>query len=132
MMFDGVNLIAVAAAAVGSFIFGSVWYGVLGKAWMKAASLSEEQTRPDPVTLIIAFVCQLIMAFVFAGIIYHTGETNIRAGIISALMVGFGIVLTSQIINHRFQGRPWSLTFIDGGHWLGVLLVQGIVIGWLS
>ncbi|MBO6894412.1 MAG: DUF1761 domain-containing protein [Roseibium sp.] len=132
MMFDGVNLIAVAAAAVGSFIFGSVWYGVLGKAWMKAASLSEEQTRPDPVTLIIAFVCQLIMAFVFAGIIYHTGETNIRAGIISALMVGFGIVLTSQIVNHRFQGRPWSLTFIDGGHWLGVLLVQGIVIGWLS
>lgn len=132
MMFDGVNLIAVAAAAVGSFIFGSVWYGVLGKAWMKAASLSEEQTRPDPVTLVIAFVCQLIMAFVFAGIIYHTGETNIRAGIISALMVGFGIVLTSQIINHRFQGRPWSLTFIDGGHWLGVLLVQGIVIGWLS
>jgi membrane protein YdbS with pleckstrin-like domain len=132
MMFDGVNLIAVAVAAIGSFIFGSIWYGVLGKAWMKAASLSEKQTKPDPLTLAIAFVCQLVMAFVFAGIIYHAGESNIRTGIISALMIWVGIVLTTQIINHRFQGRPWSLTVIDGGHWLGVLVVQGILIGWLS
>ncbi|MBG6157711.1 hypothetical protein IWQ52_003426 [Labrenzia sp. EL_159] len=132
MMFDGVNLIAVAAAAIASFIFGSVWYGVLGKAWMKAASLTEEQTKPDPVTLGLTFVCQIVMAFVFAGIVYHTGETTIRAGIISALMIWIGIIMTTQIINHRFQGKPWSLTFIDGGHWLGVILVQGIVIGWFG
>ena len=42
------------------------------------------------------------------------------------------IVMTTQIVNHRFQGLSWNLTLIDGGHWLGVLLVQGIVIGWLS
>lgn len=132
MMFDGVNLIAVAAAAIASFIFGSVWYGVLGKAWMQAADLTEAQTRPDPVTLGTAFFCQVIMAFVFAGIIYHSGETNIRTGIISALMIWVGIVMTTQIINHRFQGKPWRLTLIDGGHWLGVLLVQGVMIGWLS
>lgn len=132
MMFDGVNLIAVVAAAIGSFVFGSIWYGVLGQAWMKAAGVSEEQAKPDPVTLGITFFCQLVMAFVFAGIIYHSGETSIRTGLISALMIWVGIVLTTQIINHRFQGRPWSLTFIDCGHWLGVLVVQGILIGWLS
>lgn len=132
MLFDGINLIAVAVAGVASFIFGSIWYGVLGKAWMAAASLTEEQTRPDPVTLGLALVCQLVMAFVFAGVIYHTGETSIRAGLISALMIWVGIVMTTQIINHRFQGKPWSLTFIDGGHWLGVLIVQGAVIGWFG
>ncbi|WP_434054612.1 MAG: DUF1761 domain-containing protein [Roseibium sp.] len=132
MMFDGINLIAVAVAGVASFIFGSIWYGVLGKAWMAAASLSEEQIRPDPVTLSLTFVCQLVMAFVFAGVIYHTGQTSIRAGLISALMIWVGIVMTTQIINHRFQGKPWSLTLIDGGHWLGVLAVQGAVIGWFG
>jgi len=132
MMFDGVNLIAVVAAAIASFVFGAVWYGVLGKAWMKAADLSAEQTKPNPVTLAIAFFCQLVMAFVFAGIVYHTGETSIRTGIISAVMIWVGIVMATQIVNHRFQGKPWSLTLIDGGHWLGVLLVQGIVVGWLS
>lgn len=132
MMFDGVNLIAVAGAAIASFIFGSVWYGLLGKAWMKAADLTAAQTKPDPATLGIAFFCQVIMAFVFAGIIYHSGETTIRTGIISALMIWIGIVMTTQIVNHRFQSLPWRLTLIDGGHWLGVLLVQGILIGWLS
>ena len=132
MMFDGINLVAVAAAAVASFIFGAVWYGVLGKAWMKAASLTEAQTKPDPVTMALAIVCQFVLAFVFAGIVFHTGETSIRAGIISAFMVWAGVVMTTQIINHRFQGKPWSLTVIDGGHWLGVLLIQGTVIGFFG
>ena len=132
MMFDGINLIAVAAAAIVSFLFGALWYGILGKAWMNAAGLTKEQTRPNPVVFATAFFCQIIMAFVFAGVIYHTGGTDIRNGIISALMIWVGIVITTQIVNHRFQGLSWNLTLIDGGHWLGVLLVQGIVIGWLS
>lgn len=132
MMFDGINLLAAGAAAIASFIAGGLWYGVLGKAWMKAAGLSEEQTRPDPVTMGIAFACQLVMAVVFAGIIYHAGGTSVRSGLISAGMVWVGIVMTTQIINHRFQSRPWSLTAIDGGHWLLVLLVQALVIGTLS
>ncbi|ERP87392.1 DUF1761 domain-containing protein [Labrenzia sp. PO1] len=132
MMFDGINLIAVAAAAIVSFLFGALWYGILGKAWMNAAGLTKEQTRPNPVVFATAFFCQIIMAFVFAGVIYHTGGTDIRNGIISALMIWVGIVMTTQIVNHRFQGLSWNLTLIDGGHWLGVLLVQGIVIGWLS
>ncbi|EAV42728.1 DUF1761 domain-containing protein [Roseibium aggregatum] len=132
MMFDGINLIAVAAAAIVSFLFGALWYGILGKAWMNAAGLTREQTRPKPVVFATAFFCQIIMAFVFAGVIYHSGGADIRNGIISALMIWVGIVMTTQIVNHRFQGLSWNLTLIDGGHWLGVLLVQGIVIGWLS
>lgn len=132
MMFDGINLLAAGAAAIASFIAGGLWYGVLGKAWMKAAGLSEEQTRPDPVTMGIAFACQLVMAVVFAGIIYHAGGTSVRSGLISAGMVWVGIVMTTQIINHRFQSRPWSLTAIDGGHWLLVLVVQAVVIGAFS
>lgn len=131
MMFDGIDLIAVVAAAVASFIFGALWYGILGKPWMRAARLTPEDTKPDPVTFAITFLCQLVMAAVFAGIIYHTGSTDVRAGIISAVLVWAGIVVTTLIVNHRFQKMPWSLTLIDGGHWLGVLLVQGIVLGLL-
>ncbi|MEP0235712.1 DUF1761 domain-containing protein [Roseibium sp.] len=129
MMFDGINLLAVLAAAAGSFVFGAIWYGALGKAWMKAASLSPEQTKPAPVTMAIAFVCQFLMAFVLAGVIYHVGGTNLKTGLISAGMVWTGFILTSQIVNHRFQGAPWSLTLIDCGHWLGVLMLQGTIIG---
>ncbi len=132
MMFDGVNLIAVVAAAIASFIFGAIWYSALGNPWMKAAGVSKEDTKPEPVLFVTAFVCQLVLAFVFAGIVFHTGAIGIRSGVISALLVWIGIVMTTQIVNHRFQGKPWSLTLIDGGHWLGVLLLQGVLIGWLG
>jgi hypothetical protein len=26
--------------------------------------------------------------------------------------------------------QKWSLTVIDGAHWLGVLVIQGAIIGW--
>ena len=128
MMFDGINLLGALAGAIAAFIFGALWYSVLGKAWKRAAGLTNDP-KPSPLVMILTFFCQFIMAFVFAGVIYHTGGTSIRSGLISATLIWAGIVLTTQIVNHRFQGQPWSLTLIDSGHWLGVLIIQGVVIG---
>jgi len=33
-------------------------------------------------------------------------------------------------VNHRFQGKGWDLTLIDGGYWLVVFLLQGAILGW--
>ena len=33
-------------------------------------------------------------------------------------------------LNYAFHGAKQMLTLIDGGHWLGVLLIQGAVMGW--
>ena len=132
MMYDGINLLGALAGAVVSFVFGAIWYGVLGKVWMRAAGLTPEQTQPAAATMVLAFVCQFVMAFILAGVIYHVAGTSIRTGLISAVLVWVGFVLTTQIVNHRFQGQPWSLTFIDSGHWFGVLMIQGIVIGWMG
>ncbi len=129
MMFDGINLVAVLVAAVASFAVGALWYGVLGKAWMRAARLTEADVRPDPLLFAGTFLCQLVMAFIFAGIIYHAGPVTVANGLLSAALVWAGFLATSLIVNHRFQGSPWSLTLIDGGHWLAVVLVQGCVIG---
>ena len=123
------NGISVLAAAFASFLFGSAWYMALGKAWMTAADLVPENQKPEASVMIITFVCQMIMAACLSGIMFHVTELTIRSGLISALVLWFGLVLTTMIVNHRFQGKPWSLTLIDGGHWLGVLLVQGTVIG---
>jgi hypothetical protein len=40
--------------------------------------------------------------------------------------------MTSLVVNHAFQGVRRTLTLIDGGHWLGVLLIQGAIIGWFG
>jgi hypothetical protein len=135
MEFAGLNYIAIAVAAAASFAFGSVYYMTLAKRWMTAVGKTEEQIKADggmtPKVFAVTAVAQLIMAWVLAGIIGHlgTGQVTPVNGLISGAFVWFGFVLTTQVINHGYQGAKKSLTVIYSGHWLGVLLVQGLVIG---
>lgn len=137
MDFAGINYFAILIAAVVSFVFGGVWYGVLGKPWMAAIGKTEEQIRevsagyPISPAFIIAIISQLVMAFVLAGVIGHLGQGNVTPmnGVISGAFVWFGFVITTLATNHGFQGQKLALTVIDGAHWLGVLIIQGAVIG---
>ena len=135
MAFAGVNYLAVLVAAVASFMFGAVWYGVLGKPWMAALGKTEEDIknsgRPMPLLFAITFIAQLVMAYVLAGSIGHLGPGNVTLlnGIISGAFMWVGFVATTLVVNHGYQDAPWSLSLIDGGHWLGVLAIQGAVIG---
>lgn len=138
MDFAGVNYVAVMVAAAASFIFGGIWYGVFSSPWMAAAGVTVDDIKakdgPVLAPYITAFLAELVMAFVLAGVIGHlgAGHVTLRNGLISAGMIWVGFVVTSLIVNHAFQGAKRLLTLIDGGHWLGVLLVQGAVIGWMG
>lgn len=128
MNFAGLSYLAVLVAAVAGFVFGALWYTILGRAWMAAIGMKRE-LKPTPAPFVIAAVCQLVMAWMLAGVIGHLGEVTLTRSLLSAAFLWAGFVLTTMLVNHRFQGATWSLTLIDGGHWLGVLLVMGLVIG---
>jgi len=123
-----VNYIAILVAAIAGFAFGSVWYMALAKPWMAAAGITE-RPKPDPAVFLMTFAAQLVMAWMLAGALGHLGDVSVLAGFITAALTWVGFVVTTMIVNHRFQGKPWSLTLIDAGHWLGVMLVMGVVIG---
>ena len=127
MAFSGINYFAVLGAAVAAFAFGAAFYGLLGKHWMAAAGLSE--AKPKASNFVISFVCELVMAYLLAGLIGHIGDVTVRIALISAAFIWVGFVATTLIVNHRYGGAKWSLTLIDGAHWLGVLLIMGLVIG---
>jgi hypothetical protein len=139
MSFAGINTFAVVLAAVGSFLFGGMWYGIFAEQWLAAANLRQDEIRhggwqTNAVPFIIAFVALLIMAYVLAGTIGHLGpgQVTVRNGVISGAFIWAGFVMTSLVVNHAFQGVRRALTLIDGGHWLGVLLIQGAIIGWFG
>jgi hypothetical protein len=133
MQFAGMNYWAVVAAAAASFIFGGAWYGLLAKQWMAAVGKTEDEIKASGATvpMVVAIIGLLVMAWVLAGVIGHLGpgQVTLRNGVISGAFVWVGFVATTLVVNHGFQGASRSLTLIDGGHWLGVLLVQGAVIG---
>jgi hypothetical protein len=132
-----VNYLAVLAAAVASWLVGAAWYGLLGKQWGAALGKTpEEICEPNqkmPVgAMVTSFVAELVMAAMFAGLLFHLGGPNVLRGIIAAVLCWIAFIAPTIAVNNAFQKRPVMLTVIDGGHWLAVLVVQGIVLGFFG
>jgi hypothetical protein len=133
MTFAGMNYLAIILAAIMGFAFGSVYYNLLSKRWMTATGLTKAKINKNslPALFIIAFVANIIMAWVLAGVVGHLGpgQVTIRNGIISGVFIWVGFILTTIAANNACSMRKPMLTVIDSGHWLGVLVVMGAVIG---
>ncbi|MDB5538656.1 MAG: hypothetical protein JWQ89_383 [Devosia sp.] len=131
MTHFAVNWLAVVVAMIASMALGYVWYMALSKQWLAALGKKPEDIdRADWTPYAWSVVVQLVMAYFIAlltPVIF--GATNVTTGVLCGVHMWLGFVITSMILNHRYQGAKWSLTLIDGGYLLGVLIVQGIVIG---
>ena len=142
MTFAGINYLAILIAAVAGWLSGAVWYTALGKRWVAAQSKTVEQFHAEQAAkkgtpaawlpFALAFLADLVMAWVLAGMVGHLGTVTIRSAVISALFVWGGFVVTTMLVNYSFSGRRYLLTAIDAGHWLIVLLLMGVVIGWMG
>jgi hypothetical protein len=136
MVFAGLNYLAVVVAAIGAFAFGAAYYGILGKRWLAALGKSEAGLKgPDgkmsPVPFIVSFIAELVMAWALAGVLGHLGEgqVTVRNGAIAAFFLWLGFVVTTMAVNNGYAHRKLTLTVIDSIHWLGVLVIEGLIIG---
>jgi hypothetical protein len=133
MAFAGMNYLAILIAAVAGFAFGAVYYMSLSKQWLAAIGMTKEAVaaKRSPVPFVVTIVALLIMAWVLAGGIGHLGpgQVTLKNGVISALFMWLGFVITTLAVNYSFGQRRPMLTVIDGIHWLGVLVIQGAIIG---
>jgi hypothetical protein len=135
MTFTGMNYLAIVIAAVAAWLAGAGWYMALGRTWMAALAITPgkmQAARQEPgayLPFIYAFAAELVMAWTFAGLLGHIGPLSLRNGIISAAFCWLGFVMTTMLVNNSFAKRDWRLMWIDGGHWLLVLVLMGAIIG---
>ncbi len=133
MTFSGINYIAVVVAAVVSFVFGGIYYRVLGERWMAAIGFSKKNMpkKMSSTPLIITFIAELIMAWVLAGLLSHlgAGQVTVKNGVVSGAFVWLGFVVTTLVVNNAFGMRKPELSVIDSAHWLVVLAIMGAIIG---
>ncbi|MDX8518871.1 DUF1761 domain-containing protein [Mesorhizobium dulcispinae] len=134
MDFSVVNWLAVIVAAVVAWLFGAVWYTGLSKPWLKAAKLDPATMKRSAVPFIVGFIAELVMALILTLVVgaITGGEPSPIAGLLFGFVLWLGFVATTLSVNHRYEGFGWDLTLIDAGHWLGVLLIMGAVIGWFG
>src|ERR1700686_4564420 len=137
MTFAGLNYLAIIIAAIVAWVAGAVWYMSLGRIWTAAQGLTleamhEKKSRPGAyLPFIYCFAAELVMAWVLAGLMAHlgAGQVTFLNGVISGAFCWLGFVITTISVNTTFAVRDKRLIWIDGGHWLIVLVLMGAIIG---
>jgi uncharacterized membrane protein len=125
----------VVLAAVGSFLFGWLWYSqiLFGKAWMAAAGLMREVTDLSPKksmvgSMIGGFCMQLVMAWILATVITALNVSGWGASLGLASWLWLGFVATIGLGVVLWEEKPLKLFFINNIHWLLALLIQTAII----
>lgn len=134
-MFANTNWMAVFAATIVAFLIGGAFYGAVGKRWMRAARIDPATPmKMTPVLIATTLVMEFVMSLLTAGTFFHLNlpEQSLRAGLIAGFLLWLGFILPTMTINHRYQDYGWDLTFIDGLHWLLVMLGIGATIALLG
>ena len=137
MTFAGAGYGAILGAAVAGWLIGALWYTLLAQPWQAAVGMTSakmQRAERGPgfyLPFLYAFVAQVIMAWVLAGLIGHLGpgQFTLRNGVISGAFCWLGFVITTMVVNNTFARRDPRLLLIDGGHWLVVLLLMGAIVG---
>ena len=131
MTIAGINLVGVLLGTVAGFAFGAIYYTLLGKHWLDAIGKSEEDVKGRSAgPFITSFVSLLVMGTVLAWHFDQQGSEGMSSlgAITSAVILWLGFIVTSMATNNAFQGAKAKLTVLDSVHWLGVLVVQALIV----
>ena len=131
-LFD-VNWIAVVVAALAGFAVGGIWYGpVMGKKWMGAVGLTEEQIASGNMGAIYggAFAFSLLaswtLAHTFAS---YMVDMSLAVKTMTAFGVALGFVVPAIGTNYLFSQKSKALFFIDASYWILFYTTMGVIHG---
>ena len=131
----GRAIVAILAAGLAGWIFGAVWYTALGKPWQRALGLNPDNCKDKKMPMapmVTAFLVAVVMSAVLYQLLTNLGVVGLMPSAIAGLTLGIGLMLTSTLVNNMFQGRSFTLTLIDGGHWTLALVIESVVIALLA
>ena len=107
-----VNWSSILLAAIVAWIFGAVYYGLLGKFWLAAQGKTMESMKlenagksalANAAPFILSFVAEILMAWALYGVLTHMGMFAFRAGMIAGALCWLGFVLTTVAVLFAFS-----------------------------
>lgn len=133
-MSIAINLWAVLGAAVAAMVVGWLWFGLaFRRPWTRLAQLADRPAAKEAVIYPIAFVVNLLGAFVLAYIASASQIANqttlLDAALFSAGFVWLAFSAGRAVITTTFEARSVKLLLINTGHDLAVVLTMALVIG---
>jgi len=125
-----INWFAVLAATIAAFVLGGLWYSPLlfGKAWQRAAAVSDEALKNASMPLIfgLGFVFTLVMA---ANLAFFVGGVDLTMTLAYSLAAGLGWAALGLGVVALFERRPPAYFLINGGYLTLSFLLMGLILG---
>lgn len=126
------DAVAVIVAAVSSFVVGGLWYGPLfGKAWMRAAGISQEKAGEANMGRVmgLSLVLQLIAAAVL--LMFIGPDAAPAFAIAAAAAVGACWVAPALGVVYLFEQRPFAHWAVNAGYQVVAFTLMGVILGFM-
>jgi len=132
-LFDYINWIAVAVAAVAYFVLGALWYSKILFAPKWIAYLKIDINDPNAKkgvglmfggSLVMMFVSSLAVA-ILAGRLELSGWMS---GVKLGAFIGVCFCMTTIAINYLYEKKPLGLFLINGGYQLVGNIIAAVII----
>jgi hypothetical protein len=133
-MFENVNILAIAVAAVIAMGIGFAWYSpmLFGKKWLTLSGISpniEGKSRAQMMkSTAFGFVAALVTAFVLSRFVNITGATTLYDAFSLALLVWVGFTATVQVGVVLWEGKPWGLFLINTVHSFVSIVLMTVIL----
>jgi hypothetical protein len=126
-----VNYLAVAVAAIASYVVATVWYALLFSGlWKRLTGITE--MKPTLAHVVLVFLGALVMSFVLLhSIVFgnaYVGTGGIHGGLMGGFFSWLGFVAPVTMMGDLYEKRPWKLWLLDNGFWLISLMVMGVIL----
>lgn len=129
-----INWLAVIVATISSFVLGFIWYNpkFLGKAWQKAAGISDESMKDSSGMGRIfgtAFVLTFIMALILSYFLKDVDD--LMVGMRIGVYLGLGISTMSIGVNAMYERKGFGYILINGGYQtISMVIMAAIITAW--
>jgi hypothetical protein len=127
-----INWLAVAAAAISTFVIGGLWYStaLFGRVWMRANNLTDADLKQGNTAKIfgLSLIFAVIMAANLAAFLAEP-RTNAAWGATAGFLAGFGWATLGLATVALFERRSFAYVLVNGGYLTVSFTLMGLIIG---
>ncbi len=124
MIYIVQNFVPIAAATFAGLAFAALWYGLLGRT---GAPTVKHYT---PGLIVSDIVAEFWFAAILAGalILAPAKADPWIMAVGTAVVIWIGFIVPALVVTLRHRGEDGRTLLLDLGHWLGVMVVQAVVL----
>ncbi len=138
------NVLALIAAVVASFVFGFLWYGPLfGRKWAALMGMPTD-VKPDKKVMLRGMGLTLLGTFLTAYVIVYTGAIwrpsvwglgpdgpSYVFGFLTGFFTWIGFYVPLLLVTVAWEGKSWSLFGLNAAyHFLNLQIIAMILAYW--